>query len=277
MGPNIPASVPAGVPASAPTVVRVTPGVHWHALDDDEVAGRAYGLHRPDRRVFVSVDSWREDAFHALVDAVIGDLRRDLYTMVDEADAAELARWSAVGFEPHRREDNYVIPTAPELTGLDRAAVPPGFATITADAADEDRLRALDELLRADVPGCDGWVNDPDQFHGNTFDPRHFDPATYLVAVHHVGDGSDRYAGLVRVWNIPRHPRLGLVGVARPYRRRGLARALLAAVFAQLHARGATEVLAEADVANAASTALLAGIGARRTGGAVELIRRRRR
>lgn len=258
------------VTPTVPVIVRVTPEVHWHALDDDEVAGRAHALHRPDRRVFVSVDTWREDVFGALVNAVAQDLRRDLYTTVDEADGEQLGRWSSIGFAEHRREDEYLIPIAPQATGLHQAAFPAGFSAISADAADEGRLRALDETLRADVPGSDGWVNDPDQFHEYTFDPRHFDPATYLLAVH---DSSGQYAGLARVWNDPDHPRLGLIGVVSSHRRRGLARALLAAAFRPLHARGITHVTAEADITNEPSTALLNRIGARRTGGTIELLR----
>jgi ribosomal protein S18 acetylase RimI-like enzyme len=258
------------VKGSAPVIVRVAPGVHWHALDDDEVAGRAHALHRPDDRVFVSVDTWRDDVFPVLVGALIQDLPADLHTIVDEADAGELARWAALGFRPNRREDAYLVPTAPRATGLHDAGTPAGFTVISAAAADEDRLRALDELLREDVPGSDGWVNDPGQFHAQTFDHPQFDPATYLVAVH---EASRQYAGLVRIWTHPKHSRLGLVGVRRSCRRQGLARALLAAAFEPLHARGITGVLAEVDVTNTASTALLARIGARRTGGSVELLR----
>jgi ribosomal protein S18 acetylase RimI-like enzyme len=259
------------VQAAAAVVVRVVPGVHWHVLDDDEVAGRAHALYRPDNRVFVSVDTWREDVFALLVAAVVEDLPLDLRTIVDTDDPAELDRWSAAGFRPDRREAAYLIPTAAPATGLHAARLPAGFTLISAAAADLDRLRALDELLREDVPGSDGWVNDPEQFAADTFNPALFDPAAYLVAVH---DASGHYAGLVRVWGRRQHARLGLIGVRRPCRRRGLARALLAAAFPAVHARGITEVLAEADVSNTASTALLTGIGARRIGGSVELLRR---
>ena len=59
----------------------------------------------------------------------------------------------------------------------------------------------------------------------------------------------------------------------RPYRRRGLATALLHAAFRPLAARGFTQVTAEADVTNGPSRTLLAHFGARRTGGTVELRR----
>jgi GNAT superfamily N-acetyltransferase len=249
-------------------VVRVTPGVHWHALEDDVVVGRAHALHRQDGRVFVSVDSWRDDVFEQLAEAMAHDLRRPLYTMVDEDDREHLGRWSSLGFVDSRREDEYAVPTAPEVTGLGSAALPPGFSLVEADRADEDRLRLLDQRLRQDVPGSRGWVHTPAEFHRWTFDHRMFDPSTYLVAVH-----AGEYVGLARIARA-RLPRLGLVGVLPAHRRRGVARALLAAAFRPLHERGVGHVAAEADETNTAGTALLMGIGAQRTGGAVELVRR---
>jgi putative transposase len=74
---------------------------------------------------------------------------------------------------------------------------------------------------------------------------------------------------------VPRdHPRLGLIGVTPCYRRRGLPKVLLAAVFALLRDRGISEVAAEVDAANTASNALLRKVCARRIGGSIELVRR---
>src|ERR1019366_3885607 len=69
-------------------------------------------------------------------------------------------------------------------------------------------------------------------------------------------------------------PRLGLIAVLAQYRRRGVARALLGQAFAVLAGRGATSVTGEVDDTNVASVSLLTGLGARRYGGNVELIRR---
>jgi ribosomal protein S18 acetylase RimI-like enzyme len=206
-----------------------------------------------------------------LISAVAGDLRQDLYTMVDEDDEEGLRDWEAAGFTIVRREHNYLVPTVADRAMLAAAALPAGMSLVAADAVDEDGLRLLDEELRQDVPGADGWINDPQEFREYTFDERHFDPATYLVAVDDVGQA---YAGLARVWNNLGRPRLGLIGVTPRYRRRGLAKVLLAAVFAPLRERGVSEVAAEVDVANVASNALLAKFGARRVGGRIELVRR---
>jgi RimJ/RimL family protein N-acetyltransferase len=154
--------------------------------------------------------------------------------------------------------------------GLASARLPTGLRVLSAADADVDALRALDELLREDIPGSDGWVNDPQEFVEYTFHPRHFDPAPYLVAVE---DANGQYAGLVRVWNDPGQRQLGMIAVVTAHRRRGVARALIAAAFEPLHDLGVTAVSAEVDVTNAASQRLMSSMGARRTGGTVELIR----
>ena len=52
------------------------------------------------------------------------------------------------------------------------------------------------------------------------------DPATYLVALDEASEG----IGIVRIWMRRDGPRLGLIGVRSDWRRRGVARAMLAAV-----------------------------------------------
>ena len=170
----------------------------------------------------------------------------------------------------HRRESYYRIPTDPVVTGLAGAVLPAGLDVLSAADADITRLRLLDDALRQDVPGCEGWRWDAGQFRAETFGP-FFDPATYLVAVDRA---SGQYAGLVRIWRNRAGPRLGLIATLAPYRRRGVARALLGQAFAVLTARGDTSVVGEVDDTNVASLSLLTGLGARRYGGSVELIRR---
>lgn len=252
-------------------VVRLTRTADWNLIRGGEPTASAHAVCRPDRRWFVSIDTWDEAAYAPLLHAVSDDLRRDLYTNLSGDDGPGLDRWRRLGFEVVRREILFLVPVDPALTGLGDARPPAGIVLLAADAVDEDRLRALDDALRTDVPGTSGWVNDPGEFRQYTFDQPHFDPATYLVAV---DDARKQFAGLVRVWNHPVHARLGLIGVTRAYRRRGLARGLLAAAFAPLHERGVSSVAAEADDANVASAALLRAIGARPTGETLELLRR---
>ena len=58
------------------------------------------------------------------------------------------------------------------------------------------------------------------------------------------------------------------------YRRRGVATMLRGRVFRVLHERGSKRVTAEVDDTNVASLSLLTRLGARRTGGSVELVKR---
>jgi len=254
-------------------VARPARTASWNLVRGANVVAGAYATCRPDGRWFVSIDGWEPAADAPLLAAMVEDLRHDLRTVVDGADEQELRRWQGLGFEPARRELLLAVPVDPATTGLSQSPPPDGIVVVPADAVDETALRELDDTLRADVPGCSGWVNDPMEFREYTFDERLFDPATYLVAV---DDACERFAGLVRVWANPRRSRLGLIGVTAPYRRRGLARALLTQAFAPLHDRGVRTIAAEVDVTNAASLALLTGIGAQPVGENVELVRRGR-
>jgi ribosomal protein S18 acetylase RimI-like enzyme len=240
----------------------------WHALVDDEVAGKAHVVRRPDRRYFVAIDAWQNEVFDALLDAVIDDLPHELSTIAGEEDDEELARWTRRGFDVRRREDEYEI----RMDDPDRHLMPPppGYRLVSAADADIEDLRRLDDELRQDVPGTRGWVNDPDEFLEQMVRSPLFNPATSLVAVE---EATGAHAGLVRVLVAPRWAKLGLAGVRRGHRRRGLGRALVATAFRPLRDAGVRLVLAEADATNEPARALLAGFGARRTGGTIELVR----
>jgi len=251
-------------------VSRLRPALTWRALDGDLVAGEVSARLRPDNRWFLYFDTWRADAYPPLADAVARDLGRDLYVTLEDAEYDALEACAEAGFAVHRRESYYRIPTDPAVTGLAGAVLPAGLGVLSAADADITRLRRLDDALRQDVPGCEGWRWDAEQFRAETFSP-FFDPATYLVAVDRV---SGEYAGLVRIWRNRAGARLGLIAMLAQYRRRGIARALLGRAFAVLAARGDTRVVGEVDDTNVASISLLTGLGARRYGGNVELIRR---
>lgn len=252
-------------------VARASPGLTWRALDGLDAVGAVTAFLRPDNRWFVWFDeASRADACGPLVAAVAENVASDLYATADETDTEAAARFARLGFSQIRREGIFLIPTDPVRTGLVNVSLPDDTMIISAASADEDDLRLLDDALRQDVPGTDGWAWDPSDFHAETFGDD-FDPATYLVATD-TGDGS--YIGLARIWVGPGRPRLGLIAVLAPYRRRGVARALLARAFAVLHERGQSEVSFEIDDSNTASLALLGGMGACRKGGTIEFMRR---
>jgi ribosomal protein S18 acetylase RimI-like enzyme len=199
----------------------------------------------------VSVEVWERPDGRRFVFGDSDDLPDgELYVSVREGDEE---RWIARGFAVWRREDEIEVPTVP--------ASPHDFLAL--GDVDEDRLRLLDDELRQDTPGSDGWVWPAEDFHDETYDA----PSIYLVAAD--------YAGICRVWLDKSPPRLGFVGVRREHRREGLARKLVTAALGQAAALGHERVTAEVDEANAASQALFRSFGARRIGGFVELVRPR--
>jgi GNAT superfamily N-acetyltransferase len=174
----------------------------------------------------------------------------------DDGDYAECRddnaeRWLAAGWTIQRREDEYVVP----------AVRPAQHEFLHLEDADLDRLRLLDDELRQDVPGTDGWRWAHDDFVAETYSS----PSVYLV--------TPEYEGICRVWLSEPTPRLGFVGVRRPVRGGGLGRALVTAALGETNALGFSEVTTEIDVENAASQALFRGFGARRIGGFAELVR----
>src|SRR6201987_3224750 len=224
--------------ATALAVSRKRPALTWRALDGDLVAGEVSARLRPDNRWVLYFDTWRADACPPLADAVDRDLGRDLYVTLEDAEYDALEACTQAGFAVHRRESYYRIPTDPAVTGLAGAVLPPGLDVLSAAGADITRLRLLDDALRQDVPGSEGWRWGAEQFRAETSAP-FFDPATYLVAVDRA---SGDYAGLVRIWRNRAGPRLGLIATLARYRRRGVARALLRQAFTLLAARGAARV-----------------------------------
>ena len=249
------------------TISRVADG-HWHAVEDDLVVGRGHASHRPDGRLFLSIDAWHGAVFGELADVMLADLPRPLFTVVDEADLELASHWRRAGFTVRRREWEYLVPTDPRATGLDAVLPPPGVTIVPVGGAAEAPLRALDRVIRDEVEAAVGWPEMPAEVLPR---PAVLDPSKYAVAAE-----VDRYVGLLRLAAVTRQPRIGLVAVRTDRQRRGIARALLASVLGSLHHGGTETASAEVNEANPAAMALLEGVGARRAGSNLELVLRER-
>ncbi|MFJ8824129.1 GNAT family N-acetyltransferase [Streptomyces sp. NPDC102467] len=239
----------------------------WHALEDDQVVGRGEAWSRHDGRIFLSVDAWRDTAFDRLTAAMLAELPRPLYTMVDAADLALRSRWEQAGFTLGRREFVYRVPTDPGRTGLGTAQPPQGVTILPLGAADKAPLRDLDRTIRAEVEAALGWREMPAEVLPRLDDATVIDPTKYAVAAE-----GDRYVGLMRVAPVPRQPRIGLIAVRAARHRRGIARALLADVLGSLHRSGVGAATAETGAANAAAAALFDSVGAERVGSNLEVV-----
>ncbi|HEY9327243.1 MAG TPA: GNAT family N-acetyltransferase, partial [Streptomyces sp.] len=210
-----------GLSENAVMITRVADR-QWHALDDDLVVGRGHAEHRPDGRLFVSIDAWHDVAFDRLTEAMLAELPAPLYTVVDEADVELTAGWRRAGFTVRRREWEYMVPTDPQATGLEAVLPPPGVTILPAGQADERLLRAVDRAIRDEVEATVGWQSMPAEVIPRPEGDTVVDPSMYAVAA-----TPDRYLGLIRVARVKR-PRIGLVAVRAGQQRRGIARALLA-------------------------------------------------
>ncbi|WP_116209662.1 GNAT family N-acetyltransferase [Streptomyces olivoreticuli] len=249
------------------TITRVEE-THWLAVEDDREVGRGDAACRPDGRMFVSIDAWQGAVFDRLAAAMVADLSTPLYVVVDETDREVRAGWERAGFTTGRREREYAVPTDPRVTGLDAVRRPSAVTIVPAGEAQEALLRVLDRAIRDEVEATVGWQAMPAEVLPRPAGVTIVDPSKYAVA-----ELSGRYVGLIRVAPVTRRPRIGLISVLADEQRRGIARALLAHALGSLHRSGAESVWAEVDESNAAAVALFEGVGARCTGGNLELVR----
>lgn len=256
-----------GPSRDALVTTRVADG-QWHALEDDLVVGRGHAMHRPDGRLFVSIDAWHCAVFDRLAEAMLANLPAPLYTLVDESDVESAANWQRAGFTMSRREWDFVVPTDPSVTGLEDLSPPADVRILPAGCADEGLLRALDRAIRAEVEAGPGWQSMPAEVRPRLAHDTIVDPSLYTVAA-----APDRYLGLIRVVTVTRRPRLGLIAVRADQQRRGIARALLSHSLGALHRAGFAAASAEVDESNTAALALLEGIGGRRMSSSLELAR----
>jgi len=255
-----------GLGENAVMITRVA-DKQWHALDDDLVVGRGHAVHRPDGRLFVSIDAWHDAAFDRLAEAMLTQLPAPLHTVVDEADVDVMAGWRRAGFTIRRREWEYAVPTDPRTTGLDAVLPPPGVTIVPAGQADEDLLRAVDRAIRDEVEATVGWQSMPAEVIPRPEGDTIVDPSKYAVAA-----APGRYLGLIRVVTVIR-PRIGLIAVRAGEQRRGIGRALLAHALGTLHRSGFTEAWTEVQETNHAASTLFEGIGARPMSSNLELVR----
>jgi ribosomal protein S18 acetylase RimI-like enzyme len=222
----------------------------WRDLVDGRRAFVSYGILRPEQRgqgIGGAMLRWVDDRL-ATIAAGLRHPRpsyRNAFTWGDDVQGASLLRkngWTeqARGFEMLR----------PTLDDIPRPALPDGLEVRPVTAADSDRVwNALAEAFRDHRGQVEAAEEDRERFLG---DERQ-DPSLWLIAF----DGTEIAGGVIGMIDDEEnreHDRLrGIVdGVftRRPWRRRGLARALVAASLAQLRDRGMTSASLSVDGAN---------------------------
>lgn len=252
-----------------PLAVNRVADDQWHAVEDSLTVGRGDVSCRNDGRTFLSIDAWHDAAFDQLAVAILADVPTPLHTVADDADHGLIARWERIGFTIHRREQEFLLPTDPNITGWDSVRPPSGVTIVPFGQAEEVSLRALDRTIRDEVEATVGWHTMPAEIVALPDGVTVVDPSKYAAAAQ-----ADEYVGFVRLATTTRQPRIGLVAVRADLQRRGIARALLARVLGSLHRSGVEAAYAEVDESNTAAMALFDGVGAQRRGGILELVMR---
>lgn len=120
----------------APVITRVAAD-QWHAVDDGLTIGRGNSTHRPDGRLFISIDAWHDAVFDRLAAAMLAELPGPLHTVIDADDSATADNWRRAGFAERRRERHYLV----ALDDARLTAQAPVGVTITGDG-DGDVFRA---------------------------------------------------------------------------------------------------------------------------------------
>ena len=243
----------------------------WLASRDGTVVAAVTTWLRPDDRTFLSFGGGEPAAIGPLADAVCAELPRAVYTTVEEADAESVKALQGAGFTTEVVGERFRIRFDRALAALERARIPSGFSIHPADTVDEDRLFALDNTIRHDVPGTDGWRGDRRWFHEELIESPPFDPEAYLVAIE---DRTGDYAGLVRIWRNPTGPRFGLIGVVRQHRGSPVAAALLEQALSAASHWGQPTFVTETSPQNAAVYPRMRRIGAESEGRFLQLVRR---
>lgn len=251
------------------TVITRVSKTQWQAVNRGLLIGSGDVSPRPDGRLFVSIDTWLDEVFAPLAAAMLAELPRPLYTVLDEADRNLATCWERAGFTTRRREWECLVPTDPRVTGLDSVVPPSDTTIVAAGAAVETALREVDRAIRDEVAATVGWREMPAEVLPRAGGDTLVDPSKYAVAAQ-----SDRYVGLIRVVQVTRLPRIGLIAVRADQQRRGIARALLAHALGALHERGIPRATAEVNESNAAAVALFEGVGAQRVDSNLELVLR---
>lgn len=198
----------------------------WVAVENGRGIGVASASMTPDRKVRLWLDCRDSIAYQPLVRAASAAFRTDVYTSVSGSDLLLRRAFTAEGFRLDYTEDVFAARFTTAAVALRKARLPDGFSLITADQADGRSWFTLDNTLRQDIRGNEGWRGDLKWFAEHTHGASNFDPAAHIIAV---DDTNGEYAGLVRFWNRPGAlPRLGMLAVLRQYRGCGLGSALLA-------------------------------------------------
>ena len=249
---------------------QAEPLQRWLAMRDGEAVGAVRPWKRADDRLFLHFACHEMSAYPPLLEMIDREFGRPVFTHVDAGDRDLVDLFTEADFRTEMTSERFRVRFDRALALVKRGQVSPGFSIRPANGVDEDRLFALDNLLRRDMQGTEGWRGDRRMFREEIVESPPFDPASYLVGI---DERSGDYAGLVRIWRNPDGPRFGLVGVLPRYRRTPLAAALLNQALSAAARWGYETFLGETSLDNEVTHPRLKRLGAESLGQFLQLVR----
>ncbi len=192
-----------------------------------------------ERGILPAMVGWQEDRLREIAAGHESDRPRFFVTGSDSNQPQKNAVYEGLGFRPQAFT---ALMVRPDLENIPDAPLPAGFEV---RPATEDQFRAIYEAEMAHFRDHVNFVEPSDEHYRRYFlGERGFNPSLWHVAWH-----EDEIAGMLRAFvdeneNADRGRKRGYtenISVAKPYRRRGLARALLGRSLRQMKTIGMDE------------------------------------
>jgi GNAT superfamily N-acetyltransferase len=182
----------------------------------------------------------------AAADPALRDRPRWLTTFLFDGNVGGRILLTSAGYEPFRR---FATMRRPDLAAIAPHPLPPGLEIrpVTRDLAELRRVFDADaEAFRDHF----GWTEATDERFAEFVEDPDVDPALWIVAFDGAEVAGAVLNGIHHVPGAGREGWLDSVFVRRPWRRRGLARALIARSLELLRSRGMTNASLGVDLSN---------------------------
>ncbi len=242
--------------------------LRWVALDGDRVLGAATGWIRPDNKLFLNFGCPDEAAYAPLSKRIAEEMVRDLYVSLSGGDTKKHQNLTEARFHMDLVSEVFEVPFVSVMERLPRPFDVSEFRIVSADEIDPEFLLDIDNRLRNQVPGTDGWVGSLQWIVEELAESPPFDARTYLVGLTDRGDP----AGLIRIWRNPDGPRFGMVATLPEFRRSLLGPELIRRALVAASSWGFATFRTETSINNRHIHQRLLSVGARSLGFVYQMV-----
>mgnify|MGYP001823545003 CR=1 FL=1 len=129
----------------------------WLATSDNSALAAVDVVVRPDGRAFLGFRGSQRHAWRPLADATTAAMGRPVYATLAADDLEAIHTLEAAGFVLDLVFERFRVRFDDALAVLRRAWLPKSVNIHTADSVNMEKPFELDNTLRQDVPGINGW------------------------------------------------------------------------------------------------------------------------